>query len=278
VALLRQGEAVLDPALKAFEQAAVTAVTASMAALFGAGAITRRALRFEPPATSWYAWNITVRPVESTGHPLATLDATVEVEMRTFGRDIVEDTVIFDRVRFLSEMAFERVIVSPDARRLFDQPESSTYEIDGEIEDGPVVLIEKIVARVKVRDVLAAGAALGIVANFEAAFAAGATARATLSSPVVHHQGLDQIVLTEDDEGEQVANVVALWAGAAGDESETLELVPYDGGAAVDTFTLAAAAGSHTFAGVAAGTYLLRIVDGSGTRSESLPVRVLEAP
>lgn len=268
----------LDPALKAFEQAAVAAVTSSMAALFSAGAITRRTLRFEPPVTSRYAWNITVRPVETTGHPLATLDATVEVEMRTYGRDVIEDTVIFDRVRFLSEMAFERVIQDPDVRRLFDQPEASTYELDGEIDDGPTVLIEKIVARVKVRDMLAAGSALGIVENFTAAFSSPGTARAALAAPVVHHQGLDQIVLTADEEGDQVAEVVALWAGALGDESEAIELVPYAGGAAVDTFTLAAPAGSHTFAGVVAGTYLLRIVDSSGTRSESLPVRVLEAP
>jgi hypothetical protein len=269
---------VLDPALKAFEQAAVAAVMASMSALFGAGAITRRALIFEPPSANWYAWNISVRPVESTGHPLASLDATVEVEMRTYGRDVIEGSVVYDRVRFLSELAFERVIQSSDVRRLFDQPESSTYEITGEVDDGPVVVIEKIVARVKVRDVFAAGPATGVVERYAATFAAGATASAVLSSPVVHHQGLDQIVLTTNDDGQQVANVVALWAGAIGDESEALELVPHAGGAVVDSFDLDAAAGSHTFAGVAAGTYLLRIVDGSGTRSESLPVRVLEAP
>jgi hypothetical protein len=268
---------VLDPALKAFEQAAVTAVQASMAGLFSA--ITRRALRFEPPVTNWYAWNITARPVDATGHPLATLDAVVEVELRTFGRDLVEDTVVQDKVRFLSELALERLLASPDFVRLFDQPESFTYQHDAEIEDGPVVFMETIACRVKVRDTLAAGVAEGIVSQYAASFDAPAgVARAVLAAPVVHHQGLDQIVLTADDEGDQVANVVALWAGAAGDLSETLELVLEGGGAAVDAFELPAPAGSHTFAGVPAGTYLLRIVDGAGVRSESLPVRVLEAP
>jgi hypothetical protein len=269
----------LDPTLKAFEIAAKTAVTTSMSGLFGAGGITRRALAFEPPVTSWYAWNITVRPVDATGHPLGSLDATVEVEFRTFGRDIVEGSVVYDKVRFLSELALERVIVDPNVRRLFDQPESYTYELDGEIEDGPIVLVEKIVARVKVRDILSAGAAIGIVERFAAAFADAGEALGTLAVPVVHHQGLDEIVITEADEaGDQVANVVALWAGAIGDDSEALELVPEAGGAAVDTFTIPAPAGSHTFAGVVAGTYLLRIVDSSGTRDESLPVRVLSAP
>jgi hypothetical protein len=271
---------VLDPALKAFEQAAVTAVQASMAALFSVGAITRRALRFEPPVAAWYAWNITARPVDATGHPLATLDAVVEVELRTFGRDIVEDTVVQDKVRFLSELALERLLASADFVRLFDQPESFTYQHDAEIEDGPVVFMETIACRVKVRDTIAAGVAEGIVAQHLATWSTSpaGTARAVLSTPVVHHQGLDQIVLTADDDGEQVANVVALWAGAAGDESETLQLVPEDGGDPLDTFDLPAPAGAHTFAGVPAGTYLLRIVDSSGTRSESLPVRVLQAP
>jgi hypothetical protein len=271
---------VLDPALKAFEQAAVTAVQASMAALFSAGAIDRRGDLYEPPQTPWYSWDVTVVPAESTGHPLGSMEVVALVTFRTYGRDTAASKVVIDKVRFMSEMAIERVMASKDFLRLFDRPESMTYEHDVVIDGGPFVFQETVSCRVKMRDTLAAGIAEGIAAQHLATWSASptGTARAALASPVVHHQGLDQIVLTAADEGDQVANVVALWAGAVGDESETLELVPYAGGAALDTFTLAAAAGSHTFAGVAAGTYLLRIVDGSGTRSESLPVRVLEAP
>lgn len=259
----------LDIVLKQIEHAGVAAVSARLGDLLDE--VTRRRSAFAPPVSPWYGWNIAARPAEATGHPHSDFEAVIEVSMQAFGRD-TNGTRAQDRVRFVSDLAFTAVMADPASHQLFAAPETWSYEMDISIDEGSTVYLETILARVKRRDILAAGLADGIVERFAADFANPGTANAALSVPVVHAVGLDVLATVGDD-------IEAIFAGCAGDTSEDLRLVAEDG-TVVHASTITAAAGTETIStdGAPAGTYTFRIVSGAATLAESLPIQFIKAP
>lgn len=254
----------IEPVLIAYEVAAQT-LLADLA-----DKITRRKPGYLEPKTGVCELDVSFLPSQSTGHLIQGATAEVLATVRVAGRG-PDGTAVLDRVRFISELAVERLLTDPSTAQLFAKVTAQTIDRDHSIDQGSVVAIEVNEITVELRYVAGTGGALGIVESASATFPSG-RALVTGGDAVVYPAGLDSVLLAP-------ATVTALYAGIAGGGVERLELRDA-GGDVVASEVLAATAGTHDFLGVGDGDYNLTIVRISNAQdlATTADVRVRAAP
>jgi hypothetical protein len=256
--------ALLEQRLRETESAALAALSS-----LPVDSVTRRNVAYLPPESDRFEIDVMCLPESASGQLTANADIEARMVLRVIGRN-ADGTLALDVVRWLCDVAVERLFASPELAALLAQANEASWSYEFDIANGAPVVTATMELRTHLRHEIAGGPAVGIAARV-VADAGKLRALGLVATPVIYPAGLQLTMLAP-------ATVSALFAGVSGAGGESIELRRVADGTVVSSAPIATPIGRHDFTSIAAGQYRLFIVSGGEDRAQTDVINVQEIP